>query len=344
LAEQTTINIDFTDSMFSKLSQEEKDILSDYAKKYSKIKYFYENIRIDVKEKIYDFCDKDNIPLPQNSLPFLKREEEVEIRYNQLQNQEKFIRIDTLFLYIDSDNPDVQYKNKQHYISRYISIITPQKLLELEKKDNKNPYYSIVTRRKNNNEGQRPMMQFDTAPFAETGIPLEKMFFQKPPFRQKEKYVIDYVKPVLDSGNQCIEIKSSLADSDAYWIFKLSRDHFWGVKETHEHAANFWHKTYCTYDGHKDGIPLLKSYRIDYGRYDLDAAKTEQLTSQIQYEITNIIPGPVDLSEFDVAQFLPPQAKIGEITPARFSWFRIVCISLGILLMILGILMKQKKT
>jgi hypothetical protein len=155
--------------------------------------------------------------------------------------------------------------------------------------------------------------------------------------------VIDYVKPFVDNGEQCIEIKSSITGTDDFWIFKLSKDNFWCVKEAYEHAGNFWHKSHCVYDGFHEKIPLLKNYRVDYGRYDLDIEKTEQLTSQVQYEVTQIIPGPVDLSEFEVAQFLPPETRIGEVTTTQFSWFRSICILLGILLFIVGGWLKMRK-
>ena len=50
-------------------------------------------------------------------------------------------------------------------------------------------------------------------------------------------------------------------------------------------------------------------------------------------EVTNLAPGPPDLPEFDIAQFLPPNVKIGsEVTTAIFSTARIVANIFGIVL------------
>ena len=86
-------------------------------------------------------------------------------------------------------------------------------------------------------------------------------------------------------------------------------------------------------------MPLLSCYQQDYGVYDTDEAQTERIVRQVRYEVTNLIPGPVDLSEFDVAQFLPPGVEIG-VTAAEFSRGRIVAIISGIMLIILGVYLK----
>jgi hypothetical protein len=70
----------------------------------------------------------------------------------------------------------------------------------------------------------------------------------------------------------------------------------------------------------------------------------ETMFQQTRAVITNLIPGPPDLSEFDVSQFLPPGVKIGEfIEPTRFTTARIVAIVIGIILVILGIYLRLRR-
>jgi hypothetical protein len=115
----------------------------------------------------------------------------------------------------------------------------------------------------------------------------------------------------------------------------------WVVKEldylTTIRSERYWKKKVATYRKTHGEMPLLASYRVDNGRFDPDG--TKQITQRVLYEVTHLIPGPVPLAEFDVKQFLPPEADyVGiEVTRATMSAWRIICIVLGIILLAIGI-------
>jgi len=85
----------------------------------------------------------------------------------------------------------------------------------------------------------------------------------------------------------------------------------------------------------KNGIPLLSKHHEETGIYDTDDAQTERLIQQVQWEVTKLVPGPVALSEFDVAQFLQP------------AWLfatKIAAVVIAIALICLGIYMKIRRS
>ena len=139
---------------------------------------------------------------------------------------------------------------------------------------------------------------------------------------------------------------------DIRGVIRLYRDS-WVVKETFGRTqvispgkffgAIDWIRSSCTYDGIADGVPILKTYQRYSGGYNKETQE-ENIEQHILCEITHIVPGPPDLSEFDVAQFLPPGVKIGEatepVTFARLSAARIAAIVVGIVMIIIGIYLK----
>lgn len=159
---------------------------------------------------------------------------------------------------------------------------------------------------------------------------------------------MEYVRQKKIDGEQIIEMRVSWDDL-AFIEIKFDRNS-WVVKEAYawfkvtldtgeEHIS--WAHAVCTYDGFADGVPLLKTYQRSEGIFD-HGTQDERMCQQILAEVTKIVPGPVDVSEFDVAQFLLPGAKIGEVTSAQLSPAWIAAIVTGIFLVILGIYMRVK--
>ena len=132
------------------------------------------------------------------------------------------------------------------------------------------------------------------------------------------------------------------------WTVKFARKS-WVIKDILEQGytvggKKFWKRYQCAYEGEFEGMPLLSSYQRDLGIYDNDEFLTERLLYRVRYEVTQIIPGPPDLSEFDVAQFLPPGVRVGEIAKAQLSPARIIAIVIGVVLIILGISSRVRKS
>ncbi|GHT09512.1 hypothetical protein FACS1894170_00110 [Planctomycetales bacterium] len=224
---------------------------------------------------------------------------------------------------------------------------------ELSKRDPQAKYFSLDIKREVHKYNPVVLM-FDNSPYACSGTALEYLLFTYPPFlksfrdkslREKYPYKIDYVKPVVVQDLPLVEVKTCIGGSESYSIIKLMRD-AWVVNETFSmvkknDANESWVKRICIYDKNsKNNLPLLKSYTELRGHYVSNGdKKTECMTQKNEYEVTSNVPGPVPLKEFDVKQFLPPEAgdvDIG-IATATLSTRRIACLVIGVVLLITGI-------
>ena len=68
--------------------------------------------------------------------------------------------------------------------------------------------------------------------------------------------------------------------------------------------------------------------------------ETENLQDERKrFSVTKLVPEPPPLSVFDVNQFLPD--RIGR--SSSFSYFRITCTALGIILILTGIYLRRKR-
>jgi len=342
--------IDFDNPIFSRLDEGGKNVLSEYAKVYPKIKKFYGNIRMDVTEKMYRFtADKEmSRYIPLNSPPILEREELFEVRYNTRDGDTR----DGGFARVDSQIKFLQEAIFSQKYPRQINLVTPEAGYVLSKRNSRNPFYSLVTKRDQDKFMRTigvKVLEFDTAPFSVGPMQMENLFF-KPPFFAKDNYFVISARYLEDQNEQFVELVSRIDNPDRpdwpnVWIVRLCREK-WVVKDAFyrgwTRGGPYCHRYQYVYDGEFEGIPLLASYQRNCANYDTDESQTEELIQQIRWEVTKLIPGPPDLSEFDVVQFLPPGAKIGEITSGGFSAARIAAIVIGILLIIFGVYLRMR--
>ena len=320
------VRIDFSDPIFSRLDGEGKNVLNEYAKVYPKIKKFYGNIRMDVAEKMYrPVTGKD-------SLTILEREESFEVRYNTRDGDTRgggFARVDSQIQFLLVDDFALLGRIIQPKLNhtRQINLITPEAGYTLTKNKSDEPFYSLGAKRDHDAFMRTigvKVLQFDTAPFSAGALLLENLFF-KPPYFGKDAYFVTSARYTEDQDGQFVELESCIDRSSStlrssVWVVRLRREN-WVVHDVFYQGwtagGKYWHRYRCLYDGEFEGMPLLSSYQQDCGIYDTDGARKESLEQQIRYDVTQIIPGPPDLSEFDVAQFLPPDVHIGEgIAPA----------------------------
>jgi hypothetical protein len=366
------IVVDFADPMFARLDAEGKRLLSEYARTYPKIKSFYENIRMDV--------NVGNASNPsENDLEFLRsnlrskglNEDEIEdvvARSKQMERQyeiryrlsEKYARIDTKVYHpvVASARIDLPSGGlPRGFVSETgITLFTPTMGYQLSKNDPSKQYFALNAKRDvtkpNVEDLATAVMYFDVAPFSSDYLPLENIIFQCPPLIKGKPYVVEYVRQREIDSEPVVEIRVARTDfTDVFREIKLDKnswvvlDVYSRVEVPHSSGKNEirWDRSVCTYDGAVDGVPLLKTYQRVFGNYNKDT-QAESIAGQMQCEVTKIVPGPVDLSEFDVAQFLPPDVKIGEVMPAQLSSARIATIVIGIILVIFGIYLKLQKT
>ncbi|MDR1924514.1 MAG: hypothetical protein LBQ66_09065 [Planctomycetaceae bacterium] len=339
--------VDFSHKMFAKLSSDEKAILIDYAKAYPTIKNSYQNMRMDVTEKSYNYVksdEKKENPV-YNSVPILTNDVKYEIRYNTGHESGAYRRIDGLITPVLSDDKSTVSTNDQPTTRRRVTLITPHEVFELQKTDLKNRYYALASRMNFEERYEKygfVVHFFDTATYGLMGRELEEIVFHKPSKLQVEyDYVIDYVKPIVADGMDLVEIRSHLGDDFIVWTVRLAKNP-WRVMETHYvDSKNNRRRAYCIYQSEfPENIPLLKSYRIDHCRYN-DKTKTEQVAYSVQSEVTKLDLSPPPLSEFDIAQFLPSGSKVG-VKTVVFTTVRIVFIVAGLVLFFIGVYMKVR--
>ena len=350
------LHIDFNDPIFSRLDEEGKNVLREYARAHPKIKTFYRNIRMDVSKKVFrNTASKDQFTyIPLNSPPILNEERLFEVRYN-IGNGDMlgggFARVDKQVKSRLIDDPRVQRQNSQKDYGRSISLITPEMGYSLSKNNSENPYYSLNTKRSQSKFMSSvgvEVLGFDTAPFSLGPFFMDDLFFRTPyVFFKGTPYFVVSARYIEDEQEgQMVEMVSLIEHSEfpslpSTWTVRLLRDS-WVVKDAFVQAwssggKRIWQRYQRVYEGEYEGMPLLSSCQEDFGIFDPDDGKTERLLSRVQYEVTKIVPGPVALSEFDVTQFLPPDVKIGEVTPAGLSPVRIAAIIIGIILIVLGL-------
>ncbi|MDR1477917.1 MAG: hypothetical protein LBJ00_03140 [Planctomycetaceae bacterium] len=122
--------------------------------------------------------------------------------------------------------------------------------------------------------------------------------------------------------------------------FTFLRDYFWVLSECYVELPqdDTIRNIKNEYEQLERGkIPLLKS---SISESTLFTDKNKQY-HRIESHVVKIIPGPAPLSEFEVSQFLPPQTTVG-VQTAIFSWYRIFCIGIGLLFLIISISLKIK--
>ena len=370
--------IDFAHPMFAQLDAEGKELLSEYAKVYPQIKNFYENMRMDVNVKKTSYPSEKSL----ESLRSVLRskglgEDEIkdmaarsgqtdmhyEVRYRQ---PDGYARVDTMINHrvtnyarskLPPGSPLLKFSAGDVVQDIGVVLLTPTMGYRLSKSDPLKQYYSLNIKRDMKSPDSKDdiglsIIYFDTAPFSSNDTPLEEIVFRCPPLIKGKPYIVEYVRQKEIDGEQVVEIRTSRADfTDTFREIKLDRNS-WCVKEIYcrtgltlssgEEEVR-WYREACTYGGIVDGMPLLKTYRMSFGKYDKNAQE-DKIIGQMSCEVTNLIPGPPDLSEFDVAQFLPPGIKIGkDISPAHFSPIRIAAIVIGLTLFILGIYMRLRR-
>jgi hypothetical protein len=349
------IKIDFTNKIYSRLDDDSKAILSDYANVYPRIRQFYRNIRMHVNEKNYR--NVENISAYSVGEPLiLMQEEQYEVRYNDevdISNPKTDItvpqygRVDRQLIFSSRD------VDKTQNYPRHVALYTPTNCYEMSKTNQDVEHYALNKRRKPDSYDYT-ILYFDNAPYSwGNGIDLEHVLLSPSVSLEKNRehpYYIDYARPVNRQGRELIEIRgyTDIGDDKGYSnqfnIYRFFKDTF-VVESVYSYGKSkegkeLWNCMTCAYSGEKDGVPLLKNVEKTNGVFEDNNPQKKKITTQrTVWEITDIVPGPVPLAEFDVKQFLPPEADyVGiEVTRATMSMWRIVCIVLGIILLAIGI-------
>ncbi|MDR2170999.1 MAG: hypothetical protein LBP59_12725 [Planctomycetaceae bacterium] len=340
--EVVPLNLD--DDIYSKLSTDEKTIIAEYHKAYFPLKNYYMNLFISAQCKSYVMTNSEGLPLPAGTPPILSRIEDFEFRSNT-NDKNIFLRMDTTIYFFQADNKTIKKGNAENFVSKHIGILTPEKGYLIQKNKNDARYFSLVAARELNNVLIKANI-FENAVYASMGTPLEHYIFKRFPNPNLSQYYIASVTQTKENNHPIVEITIYLhrkeSSQKSVLKIKLFRQS-WMVKEIffRDLTPNaWWMKESCEYNYNdaNDQYPKLKYVQVERGIFEQEKQRTKQ---KEEYFITNIIPGAVALSEFDVNQFLPPEAKIG-IKKTAFPYFRLICVLLGLLSLAIGIFLKKR--
>jgi hypothetical protein len=340
------IPLNMDNDIYLKLSSNEKSIINEYYQAYFPLKKYYLNLFMSAQCKSYVMTNLEGLPLPSTMPSILSRVEEFEFRANS-NDKHVFLRKDKTICFIQSDNNDTIKKgNMENFISKNIGILTPENSYLIQKNDKIARYFSLLAVRDSNNVLIKSNI-FEEAAYAFMGTPLEHYIFKRFANPNLSQYFIDSITQTNENGNSLVEIticlhgkENSLKSVLKIKLFRRS----WVVKEIFYHGNSqsgeaWWLKKICEYNNDiNDPYPKLKYVQVERGKFEQERQDTMQ---KEVYFITNFIPGPVPLSEFDVKQFLPPGSKV-EIKKSTFPYFRIICILSGLFFLSIGIFLKTR--
>ncbi|MDR2440758.1 MAG: hypothetical protein LBE12_15460 [Planctomycetaceae bacterium] len=311
--------------MYAKLSQQQRDLLSEYRENYIKLKNYYCNIFMSAEEKMSLFFRIENgepFFLHQGSEPIPVYTKESEYR----SNGGVYFRLDQIHRVHNESEPRIR-----------LGLVVPDQSYLLRKNKIHEKYFSIVAKRDKQSVDELTIESsvFPFVAFSEGGLGLEFILFQKPFYAST--CVIDDISVDDKEGIVIILVSAtSKKGGDVKYRFVFLRNYFWVLNNIVVTMGDTVVTTHNQYQQLiKNSVPLLKSSLIETNSLD-----GKKYNFKI-FEIKEIAPGAVPLQEFDIAQFLPPDVKIGITTPS-FSYFRLFCLITGLLLLVLGIYLKIK--
>jgi hypothetical protein len=314
--------------MYAKLDDLQMSLLREYRDNYVKLTDFYYNATVFASEKEYVFYNRVDgklVFLPEGAEPILFASCDWEYRSNGCE----YYRIEKT-----TGPPEftVPY--------RAILLISPQKFYVLEKPKPESRYYSIHLEGHKTGENDPSIdTGFQTLPFNDDGMELKYLLFQKPHYA--EKCSIESVTKRKDQNLGeivTIEMVGSNQRGSVRSRFVFLRDHFWVLSEIVTIVENSNTRTVTNKYKNlvKGEIPLIESStKVSV------ATESKDKYGIVEFTIKKILPGPAPLSEFDVAQFLPPDTHIG-IKTVVFTVTRIILIVAGLLMLIISIYLKIK--
>jgi len=299
-----------TGKKFAKLSVDEKNILHEYPENFAKLQEFYQNITMEAYEQ------------PSSSV---KKPGNLVFRGNGGDN----FRLDSIYEAGGST-------------SHAVGIVTPSAAYLLYQNPT-NDKYAIAFYTKDLTLGRNELLnyQFQVAPFSRNGTPLiGGMCYDRPNCN------VDKVQIVKDGDDNLVVVaQSGKSGAKDWWtdVVRFYRDKCWAMKDIHSEGSVIGSQGVssvtvenCTYDGGKDGIPILKTYTFESGLREPDGKIYPQLRAHYEIKTT---PGAAPLLYFDVDSLLG-KTKPGETV--GFSHFRVICVLVGLILLLLGILIRRR--
>jgi hypothetical protein len=299
-----------TSKKFAKLSADEKKILGEYPANFANLRKFYQNVTMEAYLRL-----SLSVKQPGNLV----------FRGNGGDN----FRLDSVYEEGGSS-------------SHAVGIVTPSAAYLLYENPT-NDKYAMSLYSKDRTRGLNLLLnyRFQVAPFSSNGTPLiGRVCCDRP------NCTIDKVEVLKEDGDNIVAVTQSCKFGKSDWchdVVRFYRDKCWAMKDVTSEGSVFGTPAgsaltieRCTYDGEKDGIPILKVYTFESG-VRMPGGKIEPTVSE-HYEIKTT-PGAAPLSYFDVDTLLG-KTKPGETV--GFSRFRVICVLVGVIFVLLGILIRRR--
>lgn len=322
---------DFQRRNLSKLSPKEIDLLKEFYRNYLRLESFYANITMVAHEETSSLprsSDGTFPPVPNAKLEIVQVRE-LTFRANGGQ----YYRMDG----IQYSAPDL---TKKTFVG--VGIITPTEGYLFEKTPSTDRYY-VSAHGKNRDEyvGAICRYIFPIAPFSNEETKLEHMLRN-----ESTGFSINRVETAHGPDGELATIWTSAETGRhrAAGVYQFYRDRSWALKEhvgnsKSDDPSNSYDLTTtqtCSYGGEKGGAPLLRNCTIAVTD---NASGNKVVVSRQVFEITKIVPGASPLAEFDTRQFIEKQS-ISET--GVFPHFRVVCILLGLISLLIGIFVRRR--
>lgn len=332
--------------MFSGLSTGEKQLLTEYHEHYTALKEHYENAFIVAKEELQSYVSSI-----EGQIVF-RQEGEGPARvilcdYEYRANGEKYCRLQGQQIIKEMGEKD------EDSVPRIrLGLVAGDRSYLFSKNKPESRYYSLNAMRKTGDPSITDSVysyMFPFLAFSETGLLLEYLIFQKPPYAVScEILSVVGVQSELGEIITVIMVALNKEGEKVSYRFEFLRDYRWVLKSSVVETAKTRKTTRNEYVFVDGNIPELKRSTIRGEAVEdefLGSSSTEKLKLSYfrTFDIVETKFGPVALSEFDVSQFLPPGAKIGEITSASFSPARIAAIVVGVIFVIIGFYLRFRR-
>jgi hypothetical protein len=309
------------------LLQEKSKLLEEFDKHFDAVRDFYTNVTLEATEKFFQAysSDMEGFPRPEKfNLVFV-----VKNGYKFYSNGGKYFRLD-ISRYADEESGTSK--------DDVIGIITPDDVYTLQ---NVSGNYALSGQGKPSSSFSQMLHSyyFHSIPYSYIGEDFRSLLFSPKTTIQK----------ITRAGELDLEMitffLSVLTPKEDYAEFEISfyRNKSWalaGLKSkvpVNALPGLFIFRSFdCVYQEKSDnGVPFLEKVVF---KMEKDRNGKFSVTEFREYEINKITPGAAPLSEFEVNQFI---SKIGQQKSTNF--FRMTCMLIGLLLMIIGIGLKIYK-
>ncbi|MCR4414574.1 MAG: hypothetical protein NUV77_19325 [Thermoguttaceae bacterium] len=314
---------------FANLSAKEKDLLNEYRANFARLKRCHDNIAIEARERVWAIPPLARDVSGSSSAAEVVLTEERHFAFHA--NGGNHYRM---------DGREYDPRDLSKPIRLGVAIITADEAYLFGQRPSDGEYFVMGRAKSRKGIDELARYSFHIAPFAEGALSLDAMLL-----RDGGANTIAKVELLDDANEQLVAVTSVHASKGNAnrTLLRFYRKRAWAVKDIrHEEITERDRKQLrivvhrCLYSGEHEGVPLLKKYARETSLREIASGKERVVHRQV-FDVERIAPGPVALSEFDVAKF-----RVATRIPRLLSVISIHGVILGVVLVILGLRVSRK--